>query len=170
MSAQPSLRPLSTIFSVPASAFSHFLTQPHNHFLLYLSPPSLSKVGLEMEKPAKKQTRRPSGNQLAPHFRSKLLGPLPVAETPPRAPGPAWPYGWSFQADEGLGRGQRVGSGHPCRCWAGTLGTVSGEPGHVVKTGWDKKSRGNGMVMGGRPHLCFRVVSRLPLTEAGTSV
>ena len=52
----------------------HFLSlPPHHHFLRCLSLPSLSKVGLEMEKPAGKPSRSPSGNQLTPHFRPKLL-------------------------------------------------------------------------------------------------
>lgn len=149
----------------------HFLSLPPHHlFLLCLSPPSLSKVGLEMEKPSGKLSRSPSGNQLTPHFRPKLLGSLPVAETPPTVPGAAWPDGGSFPADEGLGPGERMGSGHPCRRWAGALGTVGGGPGHVVKTGWGQEGGGDGTVGGGQPHLRFRVVSRLPLTEAGTSV
>lgn len=33
-----------------------------------------------------------------------------MAETPLTVPGTAWPDGWSFPADEGLGPGERVGS------------------------------------------------------------
>ena len=174
MSAQPALRPLSTIFSVPASTCSHFLTPSLiiTFSFTCLLPASARWVWKWRSLPRNRQEaqREPAYSSLpaqAPHFWSTLLGPLPVTETPPRVPGPAWPDGWSFQADEGLGWGQRVGSSHPCRFWAGTLGTVGGGPGHVVKTGWDQEGRGKGTVRGGWPHLRFWVVSRLPLTEAG---
>ena len=191
MLAIRSLFPL--LFLNPTCASESSLSSPP--LALTFSPPASSSLsplpvssqpqqrGFGNGEACRETSRSPSGNQLtpyfrpklltsgqAPHFWSTLLGPLPVAETPPRAPGPAWPDGWSFQADEGLGWGQRVGSGHPCKFWAGTLGTVGGGPGHVVKTGRDQDGRGKGAVRGGRPHLRFRVASRLPLTEAGASV
>lgn len=108
----------------------HFLSlphpQPHHHFLLCLSPPSLSKVGLEMEKPAGKLSRSPSGNQLTPHFQPKLLTSSPSF--------------WVLSLWQRLHRqclelpGLMVGPSRQMRGWARARGWG---PSSVQVLGWD---------------------------------
>lgn len=143
-------------------------SQPHNHFLLYLSSqPQQSGFG-NGEACQENRQEDPAGDSLL-----LISGPS------------SWALSlWQRLHQERLDQpGLMVGPSRQMRGWAGARGggqssvqvlgwdpEHSGEPGHVVKTGWDKKSEVMEWSWGSRPHLCFRVVSRLPLTEAGTSV
>lgn len=94
--------------------------QPHHHFLLYLSPPSLSNVGLEMEKPAEKPQEAPAGTSL-------LLTSGPSSSLPARllTSGPlSWGLSlWQRLHQERLDQpGLMVGPSRQMRGWAGARG------------------------------------------------